>query len=104
MSALGAVAAAQVKTLLAKKVPIDVLNIEAADNFQSASDIKFDVGKYLSDSLFLGFSYQPGARPEKGESQYSGRLEYQISRAWTAEAWGGTAPAAGADLLWSRDY
>ncbi len=104
VSALGAVAAAQVKAILAKKLPIDVLNFEAAENFQSANDIKFDVGKYLSDSLFLGFSYQPGARPEKGESQYAGRLEYQISRQWTAEAWGGTAPAAGADLLWSRDY
>ncbi len=104
VSALTSVAASALKSVLAKKLPIDVLNFEAADNFQGVSDLKFDVGKYLSDSLFLGFSILPGARAEKGESQYAGRLELQLSRRWSVEAWAGTAPAGGSDFVWTADW
>ena len=101
VSVVGQLAASQLKTALAKKLPIDVLSFEASQNLQK---LKFDVGKYLSDSLYLGVSAQSGANPAQGENPWAGRLEYQLSRRFSLEAYGGTAPAAGVDLVWSRDY
>ena len=101
VSVVGQLAASQLKTTLAKKLPIDVLSFEASDNLQK---LKFDVGKYLSDSLYLGVSAQAGANPAQGENPWAGRLEYQLSRRFSLEAYGGTAPAAGVNLVWSRDY
>jgi translocation and assembly module TamB len=101
VSVVGQVAASQLKTLLAKKLPIDVLNFEASDNFAS---VKFDVGKYLSDRVYLGITAQTGADPAKGENPYAGRIEYQMSKRWSLEAYAGTAPAAGADVIWSKDF
>jgi autotransporter translocation and assembly factor TamB len=87
--------------MLKKKLPIDVLNFEALDNFQN---FKFDVGKYLSDSVYLGVTAQTGANPARGENPWAGRLELQMSKSWSLEAYAGTAPAAGADVIWSRDF
>ncbi len=101
VSVVGQLAASQLKTALAKKLPIDVLNFEAADNFQR---IKFDVGKYLSDRLYLGFSAQTGANVARGENPWAGRLELQMSRSVSLEVFAGTAPAAGGDVVWSRDF
>lgn len=101
LSVVGQLATSQLKSMLAKKLPIDVLNFEASDNFNR---LKFDVGKYLSDSVYLGVSAQTGANPSRGENPWAARLEYQISRAWSLEASAGTAPAAGADVVWSVDF
>jgi translocation and assembly module TamB len=101
VSVVGQLAASQLKTVLAKKLPIDVLNFEASDNFNK---LKFDVGKYLSDSVYLGVTAQTGANTTRGENPWAGRLEYQMSRSWSVEAYAGTAPAAGADVVWSRDF
>lgn len=40
-SVVGQLAATQVKTMLAKKLPIDVLDFQASDNF---TNLKFDLG------------------------------------------------------------
>lgn len=101
VSVVGQIAAAQLKTALAKKLPIDVLSFEASENLQK---LKFDVGKYLSDALYLGVSAQAGANPAQGENPWAGRLEYRLTRRLSLEAYGGTAPAAGLDLVWSREY
>jgi translocation and assembly module TamB len=101
VSVVGQLAAAQLKTVLARKLPIDVLSFETSDNFQK---LKFDVGKYLSDTLYLGVSAQSGANPALGENPWAGRLEYQMTRQLSLEGYAGTAPAAGVDFVWSRDY
>lgn len=101
VSVVGQLAASQLRNVLAKKLPIDVLNFETSDNFQK---IKVDVGKYLTDSVYLGVSAQTGANPARGENPYSARLEWQVTRSWSLEVTGGTAPAGSADVVWSRDF
>lgn len=101
VSVVGQLAASQLRNVLAKKLPIDVLNFESSDNFQK---IKVDVGKYLTDTVYLGFTAQTGANKSKGENQVAGRLEWQMTRGWSLEVTGGDAPAGSADFVWSRDF
>lgn len=100
-SVVGQLAATQVKTMLAKKLPIDVLDFQASDNF---TNLKFDLGKYLSDRLYLGVSAQTNANVSRGENPWAARLEYQLPYSFSLEAYAGTAPAAGADIVWSIDF
>ncbi len=101
-SVLGALAASQLKTMVAKKLPLDVLSIDAgAEGLERA---RVEAGTYLSDQLYLGYQLQLGADKTKGENQHAVRLEYQLGRNWTVEGGAGDAPAASADVMWSRDY
>lgn len=100
-SFIGSALAAQAKTLIAKNVPIDVLDFESGENF---TGVKFSVGKYLTDKIFVGYSLSPGADQAKGQNQHTVRLEYQMTRSMSLEASAGTAPAADANLMWTRDF
>ncbi|GMU60553.1 MAG: hypothetical protein AMXMBFR34_23160 [Myxococcaceae bacterium] len=101
VSVVGQLAASQLRNVLAKKLPIDVLNFETSENF---SRVKVDLGKYLTDTLYLGFSAATTANKSKGENQFAGRLEWQVARGWSLEVTGGDAPAGSADVVWSHDF
>ena len=100
-SVVGQLAASQLKTVIAKKLPIDVFNFDTTDNLEK---VKLDVGKYLSDTLYLGASVDIGAKRERGENVWAGRLELQVSKSVTLEAYAGDALSFGADAMWSRDF
>ena len=98
---VGQLAASQLKTVIAKKLPIDVFNFETTDNFEK---VKLDVGKYLSDTVYLGGSVDIGAKRERGENVWSGRIELQLTKSISLEAYAGDALSFGADAVWSRDF
>jgi translocation and assembly module TamB len=100
-SVVGQLAASQLKNVIAKKLPLDLFNFETSDDFQR---VKFDIGWYLTDTLFLGGSAHIGAQRERGENVFSSRLEFQMTRSITLEAYAGDAPSFGADAVWSRDF
>ncbi|MFT3711810.1 MAG: translocation/assembly module TamB domain-containing protein [Archangium sp.] len=100
-SVVGQLAASQLKTVIAKKVPIDVFNFETSDNFDK---VKLDVGKYIGDSVYVGATVNIGARRERGENTWAGRLELQMTRSVTLEAYAGDALSFGADAVWSQDF
>jgi autotransporter translocation and assembly factor TamB len=100
-SVVGQLAASQLKTVIAKKLPIDVFNFDTSDNFEK---FKLDVGKYLSDTIYLGGSVDIGARRERGENVWAGRIELQVTRQISLEAYAGDALSFGADAMWSRDF
>ncbi len=100
-SVVGQLAASQLKTVIAKKLPLDLFNFETSDDLQR---VKFDIGWYLSDTLFLGGSVQVGAKRERGENVFSSRLEFQMTRSVTLEAYAGDALSFGADAVWTRDF
>lgn len=100
-SVVGQLAASQLKTVIAKKLPIDVFNFDTSDNFEK---FKLDVGKYLSDTIYLGGSVDIGARRERGENVWAGRIELQLTRQISLEAYAGDALSFGADAMWSRDF
>lgn len=100
-SVVGQFATNFLKTGLAKALPIDVFNFESSDNFEK---VKLDVGKYLSDSVYLGGSVNIGARRERGENTWAGRIELQLTRSVSLEAYAGDALSFGADAVWSKDF
>jgi len=100
-SIVGSLAAAQLKKTLASKVPLDVVRIEAGEEGVSAT--RLEVGTYLTDKVYLGYTGRIGANPAK-ENTAAVRVEYQISPRWSAEGECGDARVCGADLIWSRDY
>ncbi|HEY1086349.1 MAG TPA: translocation/assembly module TamB domain-containing protein, partial [Archangium sp.] len=100
-SVVGQFATNFLKTGLAKALPIDVFNFDTSDNFEK---VKLDVGKYLSDSVYLGGSINIGAKRERGENTWAGRIELQVTRSVSLEAYAGDALSFGADAVWSKDF
>jgi len=101
-SILGSVVASQLKTLVAKRLPLDVLSIESGE--AGIQDARVEAGVYLSDKAYIGLQLDLGADRTKGENAYAAKFEYQLSKSWGVEATAGDAPAVGAELLWSRDF
>lgn len=99
-SVVGSFAAAQLKSVLAKKLPLDVVSIESGDDIRNT---KVETGKYLTDKLYVGVQVQGGADRSKGESTGTGRIEYRFTPQWNLEAYGGDA-SFGTDFVWNRDF
>jgi translocation and assembly module TamB len=105
VSVVGSLAANELKNALLKKLPIDIVDVVSIDTgSEGLASTRVEVGKYLSDSLYLGYTFQPGANKARGENTHAGRLELQLSKNVCLEATAGDAPAAGADVVWSRDW
>ena len=106
MSVIGSLAANQLKSALLKRLPIDIVDVVSIETgAEGLESTRVEVGKYLSDSLYLGYVGQPGANKARGESVHTGRLELQVSKDVSLQASGGVdAPAFGADIVWSRDF
>lgn len=102
VSVVGSLAASQLKNVLAKKVPIDVLSVDTGS--EGLTSLRVELGKYLTDTVYLGYVGQAGANPQQGENPHTVRLEWQLSRNVSLEGYAGTAPAAGGDLVWSHEY
>lgn len=100
-SVVGQLATSQLKTAITKKLPLDVFNFETSDKFDR---VKFDVGKYLSDTVYVGYTANIGAKRERGENINAGRLEWQMTRSVSLEVYAGDALAFGADAVWTRDF
>lgn len=106
VSVIGSLAANQLKSALLKRLPIDIVDVVSIETgAEGLESTRVEVGKYLSDSLYLGYVGQPGANKARGESVHTGRLELQVSKDVSLQASGGVdAPAFGADVVWSRDF
>jgi translocation and assembly module TamB len=83
------------RKLVADKLPVDSVQIDAS---------QLRAGKYLTDKLYVGYTYRRNAAAEKGENTNELRLEYQITPRWTLEGRGGDAGTGGGSLIWSKDY
>ena len=94
-AALGAVATQLFRNVVADRLPVDSVAL-------SASEIR--AGKYVTDKIYVGYTYNREARPEESENTNEVRVEYQISPRWTLESRYGDARAGGASLIWSKDY
>ncbi len=102
VSALGSLAANQLKNLLVAKLPLDVLSIEAGES--GLAGTKLEAGTYVTDRIYIGYTARINARPDLGQNANEVRLDYQIAPRWYLEATYGDAKAGGADLIWNRDF
>ncbi|MCI0672271.1 MAG: translocation/assembly module TamB, partial [Myxococcaceae bacterium] len=103
VSVVGNLLAGQAQRVLAGKLPLDVLSIEAGENLLQGA--RFEVGHYLGDKLYVGYSHRfrgAGMNEDTG----SARLEYQIDPRWSLEGEVGVGGRgeSGADLIWSTEF
>ncbi|HLM44134.1 MAG TPA: translocation/assembly module TamB domain-containing protein, partial [Myxococcaceae bacterium] len=86
-SVLGSLLASQARKALAAKLPLDVFSIEAGE--EGLTDARLEVGKYLTDELYLGYSGRLGTPQNQSttrrENNAAVRLEYQFSPRWGLE-------------------
>lgn len=93
-AALGAFATQAFKNLVADKLPLDTVALDAS---------AIRAGKYVTDEIYVSYVRNFEADPEKGENVDEVRVEYQITPRWTFESRYG-AQAGSASLVWSKDY
>jgi translocation and assembly module TamB len=101
-SVVGSLLASQARRTLAAKLPIDVLSIEAGE--EGFAGARLEVGVYLTDKAYVGYTGRLEADPSKGENANAVRLEYQFGPRWGFEAEGGDAGAYGLDFIWTKEY
>jgi translocation and assembly module TamB len=94
-AALGAVATQVFKGLVAEKLPLDSVALDATT---------LRAGKYIGDKVYVGYVRRFDAKPEEGEATDEVRLQFRLSRRWKLEASAGNARNYGASLMWSKDY
>jgi translocation and assembly module TamB len=95
-AAASAVVTTAFKSLLADKLPIDSISLDASS---------LRAGKYLPNSrIYVGYVYRFEADLQRGQNQNEVSVEYQINPRWTMESRYGDGQTGSASLIWSRDY
>jgi len=94
-AALGAASGLFFKDVLADKLPVDTVSLDAS---------QIQAGKYLTDKIYVGYTRRFYAKPELGENTNEARVEFQISPRWNFEVSYGDANTGAASLIWSKDY
>jgi translocation and assembly module TamB len=101
-SVVGSLVASQAKKALAAELPLDVFSIEAGES--GLEGTKLEVGTYLTDKIYIGYTGRVGAAADDRENANAVRFEYQFNPQWSLEANYGDARSGGVDLIWSREY
>jgi translocation and assembly module TamB len=102
-SVVGSLVATQARKAIAAELPLDVFSIEAGE--AGLAGAKLEVGTYLTDKIYVGYTGRVGAPPSQGrENTNAVRFEYEFSPQWSLEANYGDARSGGLDLIWSKDY
>jgi translocation and assembly module TamB len=94
-AALGAVATQVFQGLVAEKLPLDSVALDATT---------LRAGKHVGDKVYVAYIRRFDAKTEEGEATDEVQLQYRVSRRWKLEATAGSAQNYGASLIWSKDY
>ncbi len=94
-AALGAASGLFFKDILADKLPVDTVSLDAS---------QIRAGKYVADKIYVGYTHRFNAKAEVGENTNEARVEFQISSRWNFEVSYGDANTGAASLIWSKDY
>ena len=100
-SLVGGVLASKLQKTLAKRLPLDVLTIEAGEGLAGS---RVEAGTYLGDDVYVAYVGRVGADPFTRLNRNEVHLEYQLTSRWSFEASYGDARQGGADLIWSKSY
>lgn len=101
-SVVGSLVANEARKALAEKLPLDVLSIEAGES--GLAGAKLEVGTYVTDKIYVGYTGRVGANLQQGENANAVRFEYQLGTRWSLEGQYGDARSGGLDLIWSNEY
>jgi translocation and assembly module TamB len=101
-SVVGSLVANEARKALSEKLPLDVLSIEAGES--GLAGAKLEVGTYVTDKIYVGYTGRVGANLQQGENANAVRFEYQLGTRWSLEGQYGDARSGGLDLIWSNEY
>ncbi|MBZ4416280.1 translocation/assembly module TamB domain-containing protein [Myxococcus sp. RHST-1-4] len=101
-SVVGSLVANEARKALSEKLPLDVLSIEAGES--GIAGAKLEVGTYVTDKIYVGYTGRVGANLQQGENANAVRFEYQFGPRWSLEGQYGDARSGGLDLIWSNEY
>jgi translocation and assembly module TamB len=102
-SLVGGVVASQLQKTLARKLPLDVLTLQAGDE-GGLTGSRLEAGTYLTSKLYAGYVGRVGANPALLQNRNAVHVEYQLSRRWSFNAEYGDVGTGTADLLWTKNY
>jgi translocation and assembly module TamB len=92
----------QVRNRLRQVLPVDVLRVELAEDPSGSQGARFEIGKWLTDNLLIGYRYRSTTAEEDNTNEAT--LEWHFLRRWLLEARYGDRGVGGADLLWRKRY
>jgi len=101
-SLVGGVVASQLQKTLSRKLPLDVLTLQAGDEGLTGS--RLEAGTYLTSKLYAGYVGRVGANPALLQNRNAVHVEYQLSRRWSFDAEYGDVGTGTGDLLWTKNY
>jgi translocation and assembly module TamB len=102
-SFLGGVLAAQLQKTLAKKLPLDVLTVDAGGG-EGLTGTQLEAGRYVADKLYLGYVGRVGADPSLYQNRNAVHVEYQLSPRWGVDGEYGDVGTGSLDLTWKKNY
>ncbi len=95
----------QIKDQFASKLPIDVLKIDLGNQGYGFESTRLEVGKYLTDDLYLSYLHQFGnlsGLRKINANQAS--LEYHFLRAYSFQTLFGDAGVGSLDFYWTHRF
>ena len=100
-SLVGGLVASRLQKALAKRLPLDVLTLQAGEGLTGS---RLEAGTYLTSKLYAGYVGRVGANPALLQNRNAVHLEYQLSRRWSFDGEYGDVGTGTADLMWTKHY
>ena len=102
-SFLGGVLAAKLQKSLAKKLPLDVLTLDAGGG-EGLTGTQLEAGRYVAEKLYVGYVGRVGADPNLYQNRNAVHVEYQLSPRWGVDGEYGDVGTGSLDLTWKKNY
>ncbi len=100
-SLVGGIVAARLQETLAKRLPLDVLTLQAGEGLTGS---RLEAGTYLTRKLYAGYVGRLGANPALLQNRNAVHVEYQLGRRWSFDGEYGDVGTGTADIVWTKDY
>jgi translocation and assembly module TamB len=100
-SLVGGLLASTLQKTLRKRLPLDVLSIQAGTGITGS---RLEAGTYIGSRLYVGYVGRVGSDPILLQNRNAVRVEYQFSPRWSLDAEYGDVGTGTADLVWNKHY
>jgi translocation and assembly module TamB len=81
--------------LVSDKLPVDQVSLDSTT---------LRAGKYLTDTIFIGYTRRWDAKRDQGENENEVKAELRLTPRWNFELRYGDAQSGDASLIWQKDY
>lgn len=100
-SLVGGLLASSLQKTLRKRLPLDVLTIQAGTGLTGS---RLEAGTYIGSRLYVGYVGRVGADPILLQNRNAVRVEYQFTSRWSLDAEYGDVGTGTADVVWNKHY